>query len=262
MAPRIEVLRAYRLAPRTKIFMERLVNVLHHQNYKVVESTRYVGGQDYLILYGVGAPLHALARDRQIRNGGKAVLWDLGYTRLDEEVRYLRFSVNHDHPQKLLDQVEVDGGRWNQLGVELKEGCDPEGPIILVGLGMKSRTYLCGYWEQTTFSALKSRFPKRRIIYRPKRFDDPMILPCERNSDKPIAELLQGASLVVCRHSNVAVDAVIAGVPFEAEDGAAMWLKGKPFTRENRLEFLHRLAWFQWRTEEVSMAWDFAKGLT
>ena len=35
-----------------------------------------------------------------------------------------------------------------------------------------------------------------------------------------IADVLNGCSVVVCRHSNVAVDACIAGVPVECEGGA------------------------------------------
>ena len=74
-----------------------------------------------------------------------------------------------------------------------------------------------------------------------------------------IADLLRGASLAACRHSNVAVDAVVAGVPFEAVDGAAMWLAGKDYTPANRLDFLRRLAWWQWKASEAHLAWDFAK---
>ena len=77
----------------------------------------------------------------------------------------------------------------------------------------------------------------------------------------PIEQVLAGARLVVCRHSNVAVDAVIAGVPFECEDGAAYWLQGKPYTVENRLDLLHRLCWWQWTCYEAPAAWRFIKGM-
>jgi hypothetical protein len=142
--------------------------------------------------------------------------------------------------------------------VTLREDASPDGPIILVGLGTKSRAYLKDFsWEARTLDALEARFPGRTVIHRPKPghpFDN---LRCERDTDTPIAELLVGASLVVCRHSNVAVDAAIAGVPFECVDGAAFWLMGKPFTVDNRLDFLRRLAWWQWRVKEADQAWAF-----
>ena len=70
---------------------------------------------------------------------------------------------------------------------------------------------------------------------------------------------MRGARLVVCRHSNVAVDAVIAGVPVECEDGAAYWLRDKPYTPEVRRDFLDRLAWWQWKPEECMKAWEFIR---
>src|SRR5690606_31042250 len=100
-------------------------------------------------------------------------------------------------------------------------------------------------------------FPGRKVIFRPKRRDD-MKLPCKTDGETPIAELLRGSSLVVCRHSNVAVDAAIAGVPFECEDGAAAWLQARPYTAENRLDFLRRLAHWQYRPDEADRAWAFA----
>jgi hypothetical protein len=84
---------------------------------------------------------------------------------------------------------------------------------------------------------------------------------CSIDTDTPIAQLLRGASLVVARHSNVCLDAVQAGVPFEAEDGAAVWLQRREFTPANRLEFLQRLAWWQWRAAEAPRAWQFLKGM-
>jgi hypothetical protein len=86
-------------------------------------------------------------------------------------------------------------------------------------------------------------------------------MPCETDASSTIEQLLCGASLIVCRHSNVAIDGAIAGVPFECEDGAAAWLKPQPYTRENRLRFLCRLSWWQWRPDEAGEAWAFIRGI-
>jgi hypothetical protein len=150
------------------------------------------------------------------------------------------------------------------MGIGLREDAAPNGTIVLVGLGRKSRAYLgpaVAQWEQRKLLELRCRFPRREIIHRPKRGSRSPVLDCRTDDASPIEELLRGASLVVCRHSNVAVDAAIAGVPFECEDGAARWLARREFTRANRLEFLRRLAWFQWKPDEAGEAWAFASKL-
>lgn len=80
----------------------------------------------------------------------------------------------------------------------------------------------------------------------------------------PIDEALRGASLVVCRHSNVAVDACVAGIPVECDDGAAAALyRGNPNpTREQRAEFLRRLTFWEWRPDEAAQAWDWILTVT
>ena len=74
---------------------------------------------------------------------------------------------------------------------------------------------------------------------------------------------MKGASLVVCSHSNVAVDACIAGIPVDCTDGAALALykDNQNPTVERRLEFLRSLAWWQWSTREAPQAWEFIKGV-
>lgn len=213
---------------------------------------------DWLVLFGVGSPQHDAARRQQVAMGGHCIHWDYGYVARDKIGGHLRLSIDQDHPQRWFDATAPDPSRWDALGVPLRKHTDPAGPIILVGLGTKSRTYLNDEdWESRTLARLEQRFPNRRILHRPKPGHGYTKLHCERDTTTTIAELLRGASLVVCRHSNVAVDATIAGVPFECEDGAAAWLTGKPFTPAQRLDFLRRLAWWQWRVAEAPLAWAF-----
>jgi hypothetical protein len=212
------------------------------------------------VLFGVGAPDRDAARARQLAKDGPGSHCDHGYVVREKSGGHLRMSINDDHPWRWFDATAPDSRRWERLGLALREDADPSGPIILVGLGTKSRVYLRDPdWERRTLELLEARFPGRKVIHRPKpghAFDN---LRCERDTDTPIAELLRGASLVVCRHSNVAVDAAIAGVPFECVDGAAFWLQQRAFTVENRLDFLHRMAWWQWRVSEAPAAWEFVQ---
>jgi len=226
---------------------------------RVKETTSFEGRSDWLVLYGVGAAVNDEARKAQLARGGRVLMWDLGYIERKKVVGHLRMSIDTDHPQQWLDKTPADGSRFRRLGVELREDADAAGPILLIGIGRKSRIYLnTDDWERTAYEKLIRRFPKRRIVYRPKGHDDRR-LPCDRDEKTPIADLLRGASLVVCRHSNVAVDSAIAGVPFEAENGAAMWLQQREFTPVNRMKFLQRLAFWQWRATEAAQAWAFAK---
>lgn len=226
---------------------------------RVKETQGFEGKSDWLVLYGVGAPVNHEARNAQLARGGRVLLWDLGYIERKKVVGHLRMSIDTDHPQQWLDKTPADGSRWRRLGMELREDANPDGPILLIGMGRKSRTYLnADDWSRTAYESLTKRFPGRRILYRPKGHDDTR-LPCDRDEKTPIAELLHGASLVVCRHSNVSVDAAIAGIPFEAENGAAMWLQKREFTPVNRTKFLQRLAFWQWRATEAAQAWAFAK---
>ena len=223
-----------------------------------VREVAQAGRSDWLVLFGVGAPDRDAARRRQIARGGRCIAWDHGYVLREKKGGHLRLSIDDDHPWRWFDATPPDPSRWDALGVPLREDADPAGPIILVGMGTKSRVYLKEpHWERRTLEALEARFPGRTVIHRPKpghAFDN---LRCERDVDTPIADLLRGASLVVCRHSNVAVDAAIAGVPFECEDGAAFWLQQRALTVEHRLAFLWRLAFWQWRVSEAAQAWQF-----
>jgi hypothetical protein len=227
-------------------------------------TSQFQGHSRWLVLFGAGALVNNVARIMQLKGGGRALLWDLGYW--GNRHAELRMSIDSDHPQQWLDRTPSDPWRWDRRGIQLREDHDPRGPILLVGLGRKSRLYLnAPHWERDQLARLRFEFPGSRIIYRPKpdngRNSYP-VLDCETNVETGIEQLLKGAALVVCRHSNVGVDAVIAGVPVRTEDGAAAWLNDKPFTPEVRLEFLRRLAWWQWSPNEAREAWQFARRIT
>lgn len=255
----VEFLRARQPSSSGEPMLRALAAAARADGDVVIETAAFRGGSEWLVLFGVGAEVNHQARGAQIAAGGRVLHWDMGYIGREKVVGHLRMSIDTDHPPQWIERTRPDGSRLEQLGVALREDADPAGPILLIGLGRKSRAYLRQpQWEQMTFQKLRQRFPGRRIVYRPKGKDE-LRLHCDTDAKTPIAELLRGASLVVCRHSNVAIDAVIAGVPFEAEDGAAMWLQGRPFTPENRLDLLRRLAWWQWKSTEAAQAWAFAK---
>lgn len=241
--------------------LSAMANAARKAGDAVVESAMYTGLSEWLVLFGVGAEVNNAARNEHVARGGKVLIWDLGYFDRKKIVGHLRMSIDTDHPPQYFDRTSNDPVRWGRFGLSLREDANRAGPILLIGLGRKSRIYLkAPNWERSQFKKLVSRFPGARIIFRPK-YPDRTQLPCEVDAETPIADLLRGASLVVCRHSNVACDAALAGVPFEAEHGAAMWLQQREFSRENRLDFLRRLAHWQYTAKEAAQAWTFAKSM-
>ena len=258
----VEILRAHRLSLSAEPMLKALASAARAAGDQVKETARFEGRSDWLVLFGVGAAVNDRARRWQLARGGRVLMWDLGYVDRKKAVGHLRMSIDADHPQHWLGKTEVSPDRWGRLDVPLRSEADPEGPVLLIGLGRKSRAYLrLPNWERDMLTRLRKRFGDRQIIFRPKGKDLTQ-LPCATDRETPIEQLLCGASLVVCRHSNAAVDAAIGGVPFEAQDGAAMWLQRREFTPANRLDFLQRLAWWQWRANEAAEAWAFAKRIT
>lgn len=214
-----------------------------------------------LMTYGLGHPDRRPWQEAHKRAGGRLIGWDLGYWQRDVPIKFfMRLTIDDDHPHRWIRPMPAD--RWERAGIELREDADPDGPIVVVGMGRKQRNLLNlrGYeWELRTAHALSSRYPGRAVVYRPKR---PEVLPGFPSVDGPIESALMGASLVVCGHSNVAVDACIAGIPVHCEDGAAFALfRDNPApTRDQRLEFMRSLAWWQWNPREAGQAWAFIRG--
>lgn len=253
--PTVEFLIPADLSRLATPMLQSLYMASTEQGFRAMRSTRYRGTCEWLVLYGVGHVLRNPARNAQIKQGGHAILWDLGYFNRKPS-GFMRVSIDHDHPQAHLDTTPNHPARWQHHNIQLRNDYNPNGPIILAGLGPKSKSYLrMQEWEAHKYAELRTRFPGRKIVYRPKPGKPYTVLAVKTDSESKIEDVLRGASLVVARHSNVCVDACIAGVPFECEDGAAKWLEGKEYTEATRLDFLHRLAWWQWTKSEARAAW-------
>jgi len=229
-----------------------------------VQGDDYTGRGKMLVLYGGGAPDRQAAM-RQHR--GTWVALDLGYWNRDAT---MRVSINSLHPAPELMR-DFGPERFAASGLKLREDADPAGPIIIIGMGNKSRETHGGGWERRALERVRAVYPGRPVVFRPKNRSDSVPMPGCQLSDptRPIVEVLRGASLVVCRHSNVAVDACLAGVPVVCEDGAARALYGcdlaapiNPSAAE-RLAFLERLAWWQWNFDELKRGafWNWLQQL-
>lgn len=219
-----------------------------------VATRAYTGRHKLLMMYGAGLPQRHAALEAHKAAGGTAVVWDLGYWDREDA---MRLSIGSLHPTAEQLALAPEGSRRDHT---LREDADPSGPILLIGLGVKSgRLYglQTMQWELAQMPRLKAM--GREILWRPKGKQTSILPGATLRHGMPIEEALKGCSLVVCRHSNVAVDACIAGVPVECEDGAAwtLYRHGSNPNREKRAEFLRRLGWWNWRPTEAAQAWDW-----
>lgn len=229
-----------------------------------VSEKGYRGDCGLLMTYGTGHEVRRPYWQKQIKRGGRCIGWDLGYWRPAEE---MRVTLDTDHPPQWIR--DEPSSRWDAQQIELRNDYDANGPIVLVGMGNKAARLHAGgpmNWELRTFHKLKKAFPHRPIVFRPKGRNAQRIRGATTAALVPIESVLQGASLVVCRHSNVAVDACIAGIPVVCEDGAARAIYNNDFrnpntpTVEQRLAFLRGLAWWNWHPTEAADAWRYLLG--
>lgn len=233
----------------------------------VVATNSYRGQSDWLCIYGASQVKRRPARAAHINRGRFVACWDHGYF---GRAGYMRVSINRLHPQNWLSKTPPDPSRLEARGIHLLDDFyDPKGPIIIVGVGGKKRLRNADFdWEIAQIAEMRLRFPERKIVYRPK---PGLTIPAEvdlgadaMDTSQSIFDVLQGASLVICAHSSVAIDACIVGVPVECTDGAAYWLyQNNPNpSYEERLDFLRRVAWWNWKLDEMDQAWKFLLRVT
>lgn len=242
-------------------------------NLKVVATPRYEGCGKALVVWGAGHPLRNRWFNQHVAKGLPAFCWDMGYWgsgRGNETLGMNRVSVNAMHPQAVLMQEPLPAERWEARPLEFQNLWNPDGHVVLAGLGPKTLDQLYlrpAEWERKKLAAIQAALPKRRVIYRPKPGREFLGLTVEADHESKIEDVLKGAALAVCRHSNVAVDAMRCGIPASVEDGAAAAVFGPelvgrvPVPGETRLQFFHNLAWFQWSIQECwrGEAWPFLK---
>lgn len=220
--------------------------------------------KSWLLVYGLGG----LDRVQYITRG-RVVAFDLAYWDRKGEGRKYRVSINGLHCPERIMRGQVSLSRWKLSGLDVGMDRPSDGPILLVGNGPKSAAVGASGWSEAMAIRLRRMFPGRPIWYRPKPGRTPESVKCDKvRTEDPIDVVLQDVGLVVCRHSNVAVDACRMGVPVACEDGAASciyptidrWQDQPTFAQ--RQEFLKYLAWWQWSPAECETAvfWDWLKG--
>lgn len=259
---RCEILLATDMAERGRTMLRAMIKAAPIE-CKVRQT--YGGKCELLMTYGTGHPIRRPWWLQHRKNGGHCIGWDLGYWKHRENETFrMRCTIDTDHPPQWLR--DEPSSRFDAESIPLRSEYDPLGPIVLIGLGPKSARVVKEkhqQWELSALARIRAAYPQAEIIFRPKRPDHPLIDGIRAHSDGPIEDAIRGASLIVCRHSNVAIDACIAGIPVVCEDGIASALYGadlinpKRPTESERLRFLRNVAWWQWKPEEAAKAWKY-----
>jgi len=223
------------------------------------------------VMYGAGGRRKAIQEAYQ-EAGKHSVYIDLGYWRRKEGHGMQRWRGYHKivadglHPIRQLKEIGDPGpGRFQALGIPVSDWRDGDA-ILVAGMSGKSAAthgMAAETWERAAIEKLRD-LTDREIIYRPKpSWPDARPLPGTTYSpgDQPLHSALARAHAVVSHHSNVAVDAIAAGLNIYVEAGAAKPMSAGsmdavlcPVRRRSkaRERLLNALAWCQWNVDEMA----------
>lgn len=263
---------------RSKMIADAMIAGIRRQvpSAMKISSLAYKGRpeHDIALFYGLAEGLRRVLDD-YVSADRKAVYIDLGYWGRRKKSRYDGFhkmSVNGRHPTAYFQKRIHPADRFERLGVPILPWRESGRHIIVAGMSGKG-AYAEGHapeqWERETIARLR-QLTRRPIVYRPK----PNYLTARPipgsifQRDVPLEEALIGAHAVVCHHSNVAVDAILAGVPAFCAKGVAMPMCAPdlsmiehPAMPDGREQWAADLAYTQWSVEEMKLgrAWSYLR---
>ena len=226
-------------------------------------SYRGVRQHEVAIFYGLADGLRRVFDD--YRRHGKAIYIDLGYWGRRKRTRFdghHKLVLNSRHPTAYFSRKSHGSARFDALGVTI-EPWRAKGRHIIVA-GMSGKAAACEglgveEWERNAVAKLRG-FTDRPIIYRPKpNWTGARAIPGSiMDAKTPLELALRNCHAVVTHHSNVGVDALMAGVPVISVEGVASLLGsrhvsdiGHPAMPDGRHQWAADLAWTQWTVAEM-----------
>lgn len=205
--------------------------------------------------------------------GGAFVYWDLGYWNREpskdkggsREGAY-RLGLNSwDTADTMRRNCPAD--RFEAAGIVLQERPHGADQVLVIGMSEKAagtHGFRPGQWESQMHARLRELGTGLNVIMRPK----------SKMDQQPIELVLRHCMVAVMHHSNVAVDALIQGVPVFAKKGVGRLVSRGDIeyagsigwdiqTIETRRRLLQDIAYAQWTPAEMrtGAAWDHIKGL-
>lgn len=224
---------------------------------------------DVALAYGWLGELTTHVFSKYKEAGKHFVFFDLGYWDRGAEGHY-RLGIN-DWDTALQMRRGCPSDRFDKLRIPLRNDWDHTSKTIMI-VGMSDKAawthgYKAGEWEQKTKAEVEKAAPGYSVYVRqkPNKLSRRMA---------PIEEALREAYFVVSHHSNVAVDALVAGVPFYAKKGVGSLLSNPDFSaatlaspshpnKEDMMGLLYDIAYAQWTPGEMraGACWDYIKGV-
>lgn len=170
---------------------------------------------DVAFMYGM-SPHHRMVFDALRARGMPVFTLDLPYWGRDPDVYrcYYKLALNAYHPDVTGQEHPPD--RFRVFGKVFQPMQDnPDGHFLVAGLSQKGeQLYKCAGWDWQVATILAQT--GREIVFRPKAALDLRGAPvgCRLSSQKtePVGNVLRNCYAVVTHHSNVALDAAIAGI--------------------------------------------------
>jgi hypothetical protein len=220
---------------------------------------------DFAVFYGFANRLRNVYEN--YRSQSIALYVDLGYWKRRINNRYdgyYKFSINDRHPTQYFEKNRHSDDRLEALGVKIEPWKKNEdGPVIIAGMSEKAaraENLEHQVWERQAFEQIRRR-TQRQIIYRPKPncCRSRPIKGAAFDRLTPTVKLFETAHAVVCRHSNMAVEAICAGVPAFVEAGVALPMSSgalkdieNPKIPKGRRAWASAIAYCQWSLEEIA----------
>lgn len=235
----------------------------------IIDSRLYRRRQHRIALfYGMEGPLKFALR-HQKEDGGAAIYVDLGYwgrTQGGKLAGYHKVVVDARHPTAYFQARKHDDSRAKELQLNVEPWRGEGKHILLAGMSAKAAMaegFPASAWERQAIRLLKT-VTDRPIVYRPKpnwRGARPLAGSFfSPKGEEPIDRALADCHAVVTHHSNVSVDALVAGVPVFVVEGVAEPLAGKqlekieaPLRPEGREQWMCDVTFCQWKILEMKM---------
>jgi len=228
----------------------------------------YRGPQQYdvCVFYGYRRPLQRIMRDYKAA-GKPAIYIDLGYWGRVKNNGYHKIVVNGRHPTEYFQKRVHDDRRLRKSGIEVRPWRESGDHILLAGMGAKAAVIAENMrfesFERDAIAQLR-RVTDRPIIYRPKpscresgELNGTIFSPPEQS----LSDVLKNCHAVVTHHSNVAVDAIVHGVPAFCLQGVAVPLALQDFSKIEtpvypddaaRTQWLRDISYTQWTWTEMA----------
>ncbi len=251
----VGVLRLQPEIARAGVALQALARTAGSVGLDCTTTATYDPTAHWLVLWGPGRPDREALIRQHVAAGGHVIAGDLAYWNRHVKVRV---SIDAPHPQAWVMRRPLARSRWLMDPAPVANAWDPDGPIVIAGLGRKATVQYgpaVEGWEAGMRASCRMRWPARLVVDRPKPL----------TPDPQTDRALTGCSLVITWHSNVAVDAIRMGIPVVCRDGAAAAVcpsqlpdDPQPLPVDVRDQFLANLSWYQWDLDrEATQCWRF-----